>query len=110
VATINRDLSRALPYHIEFELSHLTFTFYLIMFNSHLIDQDYQMAFKQHLSSQGFVSFLWSPAVKSTEHGMGYKIWLDLVDLPPHVWSLDELAVISASFGLILEHSPLNNV
>jgi hypothetical protein len=41
---------------------------------------------------------------------MGYKVWLDLVELPPHVWSLDELAVISASFGLILVYAPLNNV
>jgi hypothetical protein len=53
---------------------------------------------------------MWSPAIKSSEHGLEFKVWLDLVDLPPHIWSLDELAVVLASFGLILAHSPLNKV
>jgi hypothetical protein len=80
------------------------------MFNSHLTDQDFTTAFAKTLSPLGYIFFHWSPAIKTTQHGIGYKIWLDLVDLPPHVWSLEELVVLTSSFGLILAHAPLNKV
>jgi hypothetical protein len=110
IPTLNRDLSRALPQQTKYAISHLSSTYYLLMFNSHLTDPDYQTACKKHLTPRGYISFAWSPAVKSSQRGLGFKVWLDLADLPPHVWSLDELAVVFAPFGLILAHAPLDNV
>jgi hypothetical protein len=80
------------------------------MFNSHLTDKDFKAFFAKTLTPIGYISFLWSPAAKSEEHNLGYKVWLDLVDLPPYLWALDELAVLTSSFGLILAHSSLNKV
>jgi hypothetical protein len=108
--SLNRSLSHALPRQTKLELSHLSTTYYYISFNSNLTNEDYQATFREHLTPQGYISFMWSPAIMSSEHRLGFKVWLDLVDLPPHVWSLHELDVVLASFGLILAHSPLNKV
>jgi hypothetical protein len=93
----------------RYEVSHISSRYYLLMFNSHLTDKDFK-AFAKTLTLIGYISFLWSPAAKSEEHSLSYKVWLDLVDLPPHLWSFDELAVLTSSFGLILAHSSLNKV
>jgi hypothetical protein len=107
---LNYDLAGALPRNTSFETSYISKTYYLLMFNSHLTHLDFQTAFTITLSPLGYISFHWSPTIKTVQLGLGYMIWLDLVDPPPHthVWLLEELAVLTSSFGLILAHAPIN--
>jgi hypothetical protein len=94
----------------RYEVSHISSHYYFLMFNSHLTNKDFKAFFAKTLTLIGYISFLWSPAAKSEEHSLSYKVWLDLVDLLPHLWAFDELAVLTSSFGLILAHSSLNKV
>jgi hypothetical protein len=59
------------------------------------------------LSRRGYITFLWSLALETTEEKLGYKVWLDLVDLPAHMWTEKAIATIASSFGLIMSHTPL---
>jgi Domain of unknown function (DUF4283) len=107
---LNRDITRALPRGIEFELSHLSGTYYLLAFNSHITHNEVMMICDQKLNSQGYVFFLWTPAVNSKKQALGFKVWVELLDLPPHCWSIQELPTLTASFGLILAHTPLSHL
>jgi hypothetical protein len=64
----------------------------------------------EHLAPLGYIPFLWSPTIKADEKTLGYKVWMNIVDLLPHTCSLEELTTITSSFGLILAHSPFENV
>jgi hypothetical protein len=81
--------SRKPPVH-----TRSTSTYYLISFDF----------CTSYLSSLSYIAFAWSSTIKIEMQALGYKVWIDLVDLPPHAWSLEELAVISSSFRLILPH------
>jgi hypothetical protein len=81
---INRDLSRALPRSTAYQLSHLTGAYYLLMFNSHITHQEVMVICDRTLNSHGYILFLWTPALKSDEQALGYKVWLEMADLPPH--------------------------
>jgi hypothetical protein len=107
---LHRDLSKALPRQTCYEVSHISSFYYLLMFNSYITDQQFKACFAKKLTPLGYISFLWSLTVKSKEHSLSYKVWLDLVDLPPHIWALDELAILTSSFGLILAHTLLNQL
>jgi hypothetical protein len=107
---LHRDLSRALPRQTLYEISHISSFYYLLMLNSHITDKDFKVCFDKGHSPLGYISFPWFPAIKSKEHDLGYKLWLDLVELSPHTWALDDLAVLTSSFGLILAHSLLSQV
>jgi hypothetical protein len=104
------DLSRALPGTVKFSLSHLSQTTYLLSFDSSFTDQQFKTVCSARLKPLGYIAFPWSPAISTKEHTLGYKVWLDIADLPPHFWSLEELAVITAPFGLILAHPPFKQV
>jgi hypothetical protein len=50
------------------------------------------------------------PTVKSKEALLGFKVWLELADLPPHTWSEQEIATTTSSFKLVLAHTPLASI
>jgi hypothetical protein len=81
---LHRDLFRALPRQTLYEISHISSFYYLLMFNSHITDKDFKVCFDKGLPPLGYISFPWFPAIKSKEHDLVYKLWLDLVELPPH--------------------------
>jgi hypothetical protein len=39
-----------------------------------------------------------------------FKIWLDILDVPPHLWSLDELIKGLTNISMLVDHAPLPNI
>jgi hypothetical protein len=76
-------------------------------FNSHISHSDFLHYYELGFNKNCYITFLWSPALGTSEKKLGYKAWLDLVDLPTHMWTEKELAIIVSSFGLIISHTPL---
>jgi hypothetical protein len=48
--TFSRDISHTLPRQTLYDLSHISSTYYLLMFNSHITNSDFKEAFKRHMS------------------------------------------------------------
>jgi Domain of unknown function (DUF4283) len=107
---LNRDISRALSRGINFELSHLSGVCYLLAFNSNITHQEFNAVCDHKLNKLGYLFFLWTPVVKSKQEPLGFKVWLELIDLPLHCWSAQEIPTLASSFGLVLTHSSGNSV
>jgi hypothetical protein len=45
--------------------------------------------------------------MKSQGHALGYKVWVELADLLPYVWSEQEIPILASPFGLVLAHTSL---
>jgi hypothetical protein len=85
---LNRDISRALPRGINFELSHLSGACYLLAFNSNITHQEFNVVCDHRLNKLGYQFLLWTPVVKSKQELLGFKVWLELIDLPLHCSSV----------------------
>ena len=58
----------------------------------------------------GYVAYPWSPAINAYPLRLKYKVWLELRKMSPQAWNLDHLIPTVSSFGIVLDHTPLNNV
>jgi hypothetical protein len=61
-------------------------------------------------STRRAIFFFFGPTIKSKELALSYKVWLELVDLPPHMWSEQEISITGAQLGVVLAHTPLSSV
>jgi hypothetical protein len=54
--------------------------------------------------------YRWFPMVNSKELNLRFKVWLNVMDVPPHLWSLDEILKGVGSLGVLLDHASLYHV
>jgi hypothetical protein len=84
--------------------------YYLLAFNSHITHQEFNLICEQRLNKLGYIFFHWTPTVRSSMESLGFKVWLEILDLPPHYWSVQEIPTLATFFGLVLTHTPLAEV
>jgi hypothetical protein len=56
------------------------------------------------------MQYKWSPLNNAKELNLHFKVWFDIINAPPHFWSLDEIIKAVGSFGVLLDHAPLHHV
>jgi hypothetical protein len=65
---------------------------------------------QNYLDYEDYMCHRWSPTVGSSMTTYPFKVWLDIIDIPPHLWSVDEILKGIASTGILLDHSPLHQI
>jgi hypothetical protein len=88
LASVRGDINRALKWSVPFDLSHLKGSKYLLRFSvdasTHVISSSAQ----SYLDYEGYLYHQWTPTIGSMVATHPFKLWLDIVGVPPQLWEL----------------------
>lgn len=56
------------------------------------------------------MAFPWNPTVNGYPMSLKLKVWLKLKHMSPQAWCVEHLIAGASSFGIILDHAPMNKV
>lgn len=98
----------ATPY--PFPITKTNNTQYLLVLPPGIDREVFLNAHFGHLRETGYVAFPWSPAVNGTPMQMEFKVWVELEGMSPCSWTVEHLLHAAGSFGIVLEHTPMNNI
>ncbi|KAF3333369.1 hypothetical protein FCM35_KLT01060 [Carex littledalei] len=95
---------------IPYPLTHLADTRYILMLP---VGQDRSTFINNHyanLCKLGLVAYPWSMGIDAAAQCLKFRVWIELKNLSPQQWNLDHLIPAISTFGVVLEHSPMQNV
>jgi Domain of unknown function (DUF4283) len=110
LASVRGDVNRALKRTVPFDLSHLHGSKYLLRFGDGTTTSSIPSPAQSYLDYEGYLYHQWIPSVGSTVGTYSFKVWLDIIGAPPHLWSIDELVTGVSTIGILLDHAPLHHV
>jgi hypothetical protein len=92
---------------IPFRISQLSEFQYLVLLQPGDDRQVFLNNYSQELYSFGYVPYHWSPLTNDAICMLKYKVWVQLNMQTPLGWNIDSLLPTISTFGVLLEHSPL---
>lgn len=91
-------------------LTHIADTRYLLLLAPGTNREQFLSTHGNNLQALSLVAYPWSMGMDATGLGLKFKAWIELKKLSPHQWNLDHLIPAVSSFGVVLEHSSMQNV
>lgn len=93
-----------------FQLTHIQGPQYMLL-PPHGVDRhQFQLAHGSALQKQGYVIYPWTQAINGKPLKLKYKVWLQLIGMPPQAWTLTHLLHAVGSIGPLLDHTPMASV
>lgn len=108
--TVQTLLMRACNTPIPLPLTHLADTRYLLLLPLGTDRERFLHDHTRNLQTLGLIPYPWSLANDSSTLGLRFKAWIELKNLSPNQWNLDHLIPAVSTFGVVLEHSSMQNV
>lgn len=95
---------------LPFPLTHIADSRYLLLLPSGADREKFLSDYGHNLQALGLIAYPWSAGIDATGLTLKYKAWIELKKLSPQQWNLDHLIPAVSTFGVVLEHSPMQNV
>lgn len=108
--TIQSLLMIACNSQLPFPLTHLADTRYILVSPAEADRNTFLTNHGTSLQELGLVAYPWSAAIDADTQHLKYKVWIELKRLSPQQWNLDHLIPAISTFGVVLEHSPMQSV
>lgn len=108
--TVQSFLMKACNTPIPLPLTHLADSRYLLLLAQGTDRDRFLRDHTRNMHELGLVPYPWSLANDATTLALRYKVWIELKRLSPNQWNLDHLIPAVSTFGVVLEHSTMQNV
>lgn len=95
---------------LPFNLTHIVDFRYLLLLLGGADRERFLSEHGQNLKTLGLVASPWSLGIDAIGLGFKYKAWIELKKMSLQQWNLDHLILVVSSFGIVLEHSTIQNV
>lgn len=108
--TIQSLVMSATNSQLPFSLTHLADTRYILLLPAEVNCEFFLNTHGKRLHELGLVAYPWSAGIDATKQFLKFKVWIELKNLSPQQWNLDHLIPAVSTFGVVLEHSPMQGV
>lgn len=108
--TIQSLLMTASHSQMPFPLTHLADTRYVLLLPAEMDRDTFLNTYGKRIKELGLVAYPWSAGIDTAKQYLKYKVWIELRRMTPQQWNLDHLIPAISTFGVVLEHSPMQGV
>lgn len=110
LSSVQSVLMAACKTEIPFPLTHMEGPQYLLLLPTGADRHHFILNHEKSLLDLGYVTYPWTPTINGFALRLRFKIWIALTKMSPLAWTIDHLVSGMSSFGVVLDHAPMNKV